>query len=433
MTKLYPIPVEGYGTRDVESLPSYIFRSAYEHGISVGQLLTWCTNYWNTALYPDDPIHKSKGTFNVAEVIGANKTAKNLVNVFSQLSGQDLTHSTLGILNNSTGRSANEIRKSTHWCPACLHEWHIQQVPAYFKLIWQLTAIEYCPIHNVRLIDQCYKCGSKQHSMKRKVLLDHCQDCGSPLWNTSIYNPTKAYERCGSWIHKSADLELLFEDIAYYGNQNISYENLRKSLDHLLDYYWKLDREQELFDVLPMNKLVCVIDGITMISLKVVRRFAAQMGISLYDLYTGNAHQTSAVLDFNEYCSLPPLLDFSRRESNNHDKIFQEILRVQRENIERPISLKQFAREVGVSVGYLEYRHPALSKKTTHEYLNYKKRQQEEMILQAKNATLSYLIEHRKNGDLVSRKQAYRDLKELTGLPKFKLKDAIKQAFSLVG
>ena len=34
MFKLIPIPMIGWGTFDVESLPSYILRSAYWHGVS---------------------------------------------------------------------------------------------------------------------------------------------------------------------------------------------------------------------------------------------------------------------------------------------------------------------------------------------------------------------------------------------------------------
>ena len=37
--RLFPIPMQCQGTADVESLPSYLLRSAYAHGASGGVLL----------------------------------------------------------------------------------------------------------------------------------------------------------------------------------------------------------------------------------------------------------------------------------------------------------------------------------------------------------------------------------------------------------
>lgn len=430
--RLLPIPVEGYGTRDAESLVSYIYRVAYDHGISVGSLISWAFEQAVTSGVVSELDKPKEYKLSVLECTGDNKTSRKLSSVFSYLTYQDLSNSTLAFLKDSTGRSVNEIRKEVHWCPFCFNEWYIQGQHSYFKLIWQLTAVEYCPIHNVKLIGLCPKCKKHQNSLKRDFPIEYCQRCGEPLWDLNSYAERNLLQICDSWKSDSSDMELLFEDIALYGNSNISYDNLRKSLDHLLDYYWKLDREKELFDILPMNKLLCVIDGIRMLSLKMIRRFASQMNIPLYDLFTGNAHQTSATLDFTEYCSLPPLLDFSHRQANNHEEIFKRIVEVRRQNKDAPLPLKQFAKEVGTSVGYLEYRHPALCKQVVQDSQAYLEKLRNDELQLAKVVALKYFLDRRNAGEYCSRKQAFKDLRAETGLPKFKLKDAIQAAYTAI-
>src|SRR5690606_20062041 len=94
-----------------------------------------------------------------------------------------------------------------------------------------------------------------------------------------------------------------------------------------------------------------------------------------------------------------------------------------------PPSLKELAESVGVSVGYLSYRYPVLSKNVV---IKHKKHADEAMRMKRSLAlakALDYFVSEKYGYVGSSRKQAYKILREETGLPKFVLKSAIQKAY----
>ena len=63
-TRLFPIPLYGQGSADVESFPSYVHRIAFEHGIYVGELIRFTHRHGVESLsnkneYPNVPRYIS--------------------------------------------------------------------------------------------------------------------------------------------------------------------------------------------------------------------------------------------------------------------------------------------------------------------------------------------------------------------------------------
>lgn len=95
------------------------------------------------------------------------------------------------------------------------------------------------------------------------------------------------------------------------------------------------------------------------------------------------------------------------------------------------MSLKAVARELGVSVGYLEYRFPVQVRHIVDRSSRFHAEQQLRKRRLAQQNALRYFTEESGNAPK-SRKQAYRSIREETGLPKFMLKQAIQEAYSVL-
>jgi len=77
---------------------------------------------------------------------------------------------------------------------------------------------------------------------------------------------------------------------------------------------------------------------------------------------------------------------------------------------ESPLSLRKIAHEAGVSVGYLRYRYPVLSKDIVDKYKNHTERMKLKKRLKAQLAALRYFTDEKYESHTKSRKQAYRVL-----------------------
>lgn len=425
--RLFPIPVIGAETPDVESFASYIHRSAKAHGVNVGVLLR----------YIDAEIRRDSNMVNQSlcvipryirpeVLVRPTELTWQLVNATSFLSNQKLSSSVLWFLDSVVGRSSGEICDGFRWCPECFSEIQAVGGTAYFKLIWHLKDIDCCPIHRSPFLSECQECGCDQTSYIKTGSLDHCQNCGVNL--AKRVNRLKPVDIKHTWEVSGFDLLTLFDDLAGCEPNSLPLDGVRISLEKLFDYYWGQDRESELYMIMPRDKLLDIVHGIRPISLKVARRFAYQMGLSLFDIMSGNADQTTAVSNSTWYCSLPPsFMRASPREKRNHKATLKRIRRYI-EKCDTPPSLKQVAKSTNVSVGYLEYRYPVLSKSIVNEHTAHVTHEKLIRRYKAQEAALKYYCDKPLHG-VVSRKRAYKELRQETRLPKFLLKRAIQTAY----
>lgn len=95
--------------------------------------------------------------------------------------------------------------------------------------------------------------------------------------------------------------------------------------------------------------------------------------------------------------------------------------------------LKEKASKYGEDIhkcsGYLAYRYPVLYKEIVKRRKEYEEEQHLKTIYKAQAFALNYFLDERYSESPKSRKQAYRQLREETGLPKWILKKAIQNAY----
>lgn len=420
--KLFPIPMQGQGSAEIESLPSYLLRSAYAHGASGGVLLQ--------VIHELGGCSRSKprniaGVSGIATLARVNQFTWSVRDWLAEFTGHDMNCEPLRFLDSQVYCISTEIG-AFRWCPECLAETARIDAPLYFKQLWHMTAVGHCPVHRVRLSERCEFCGCKQHSLKAKYPVGYCAECGEPLYKRLI--PLSYDDLQPSWECPSHDLLEIFEKAARPGmTVNGWFEacwfirSMAASADHGRENSHLTGELRELLREFGRNwKGNC-----RLISL---RRLAYLMNMSLYELLTCSGTAYRLPYDALEIKSLPEHLKRRKKTVRNHKHVYQKLV-VYLEEQPIPPSLKQTARFAKVSPGYLEYRFPSLVRRIVERYQAYRYQTTLVNRYRAQAAALRFFTDDRYGDHTHSRKEAYRVLKEETGLPKWVLKNAIQTAY----
>jgi hypothetical protein len=428
--KLFSIPLRGAGTSEVESFASYIHRIAFEHGLFVGELLRYIyKNSPNDSHFdvdvPDVPKYVRPG-----ELLRPSRLVDAYVRMTGAMTSQNLRQSSLWFLDEPLGRSANEVVKGFRWCPECFEEMLVLGDEPYFKLVWHLSVISHCPHHKTPLVSNCQFCGCGQTSYRKQCLLVQCQKCGENLSSRKIGLVDSDIEP--SWEASGNDVFQLLGDLSVLPVLNLPKDGVARSLSDVFDYYWRTERDRELYRLIDRDLLLRIIEHRQSVSLKVARRLAYRLGVSLYALLSGEAANSSLLLNPDWVQEFPPgFAPVEHKKPHDHAKIVKALRGIV-EGSFAPPSKKQVALQLGVSIGYLEYRFAALMARIVKNHHDLAESERLHRKLQARRAALEYFVAPKYELAPKSRKQAYKILRQDTGLPKFMLKEAIKDAYSAV-
>jgi hypothetical protein len=429
-TKLFPIGARGRGTAEIESLPSYIHRMAYRHGIYVGELLRFSENQIRRdSAYPG-MLGTLPSYLYISELLRCNRLSKYLVDMFEYLTQQPLSGTFASVISDSFTRSSNELLEGFRWCPECIGEMLELGEEPYFKLIWHFHAVKACPIHRSPFMQACDYCGCGQTTYRKVRNLGTCQHCARPL--SLRKTPIQTSDLEPSWEDVGQDVLELVSEVQRHGVSSLPPDGLVTSVDQLFDHYWKLDKEKRFYELLSREKLLAVVYHRKSLCLNDARKLSFRLGISLYDLISGNAIQTTPLLTVADYCPFPKSFrNPIHHEVRDHKAILRRLKKLSRTTQGcPPLSLKGTAKELGVSIGYLKYRFPVQVEEITTRYKLFKEEDYLKKIYLAQKRSLEYFMSRAGNTSPKSRKQAYRQLREETGLPKWVLKKAIQTAYS---
>ncbi|WP_223553915.1 TniQ family protein [Lysinibacillus sphaericus] len=160
---LYNVEPLGRETGLVESLSSYLIRVAYEHNITVGDLINKIViPEMNKAYLDRSTIYGGNSFYEGAKTINGYKdNSTELVRVMGILtSRKDLTNLTLFKLKDFIPLR-DLFKDSLSWCPNCLSDWYSSGEIIYYPLIWYLKPIKICAKHNRFLLEECPNCKKK--------------------------------------------------------------------------------------------------------------------------------------------------------------------------------------------------------------------------------------------------------------------------------
>jgi len=178
-SKYYSLPPVGIGTPWVESLNGYLSRLAEAHcvptAVLVNQEVSWRVFRGSTTKlsYPRSLI--------AVEMIAWGFSESPYVRAAEEITQiLDLHRLTLqGLVN--VFRPHLIIRRTKAWCPECYASWRCSGVTIYEPLIWEISALQVCPVHGCLLADACPTCGGSFHSLSPYIRPGYCARCGSWL------------------------------------------------------------------------------------------------------------------------------------------------------------------------------------------------------------------------------------------------------------
>lgn len=427
MSFLFHLPLRGLGTVDVEALGSYIHRLAEAHGVSVNQLLKYAFKWYqnqNPDFRQDMPAIQSNGS--LAVYVRPNNATQEMVDVLScAASAPELRSGTFLALNDTLHRSTGVFSKHFRWCPSCMKEFIKSGDPGYFKLIWHLNDITNCHIHGDTLTDSCPHCGSHQDGYGPKKSCTHCQKCNQPLLKSHY-----SIDNQNTWELHGADLIDLVDEISRDPNLLYPSNSVRHLVSELYDRAWNNETHENLWKLIPRDDCIRIDSGNMPVTMIVARRTAFRLGMKLTDLLWGDIEQSNHILDPSWTDTLPEEISpKKRRRVHDRDAIFEKLVSILNQPPAIFPSLAKIASETGTSDGYLKYRFPILSKRIIERYQQWKIERRLEMENKARDAALKYFTEE-EEGSVRSRKQAFREIRKRTGLPKHLLRKEINAVYS---
>lgn len=431
MPYLFPLPLRGIGTLNVEALSSYIYRLAIAHGVSAGRLLTHILS-WYGADHPEarEGLSSIRSTGDLSIYIRPNHGTLQMVNLLTHTTGNDrLRCGTFLALQDALDRSVKVFSRRVRWCQACMAEFSRLDDPGYFKLLWHLKAVTHCPTHGVKLIDKCAKCGSHQGSVGVRHNCTSCCECDAPL-----SQGLDATEMAASWVNHGADLIELVETIASDPNLAYPTKGVQNVLSAIFDKVWADEQEQKFWSLIPKDECICIVTGHQPVSLTTARRLAFRLGMRLPDLLAGIADTTSGVLEPTWTEVLPAeMRPKKRRKPRDRSKLLKklhDVLSVHEKT--RPPALKTIAREMDVSVGCLHYHFPTQARDIIEHHRSWREERQQRLRLEARSAALAFFTNKKYALERKSRKRALRVLRVETELPKNLLRQEIATALHAI-
>ncbi len=423
MSSLFPIPLQGRGSSEVESLPSYIARVAYHHGTSIGDIMRYSYTHANSEL-PD----RREVYIKPEAILQANRTTAYLASSLGLCTGQDLTQGTLMCLSNSLGRSNHDIERGFRWCPECFSEMESLGIEPYIKLKWHLTCFSYCPNHFISFISACEHCGCDQTGYSRKYGIAMCQECGQSLSRRVSKIQPKNYHN--SWEDNAFDVQKLFVDMAEANFKTLQEGGVLKSFRSLVHWCRENKQLDSLYSIIGKEESRLLAANQRAMSLTTIRRIAFKLEVPLFSFMNGDIleHPQSLGLIIPSDPSLG-FLEPKEKNAHNHEIILKKI-KGSLERFDSPPTIKAVARSVGVSIGYIRYRYPVLLSEIVKTHQDYLAKQQLHKIYIAQKMALSYFMDEKYSVSPKSKRQAYKEVKRETGLAKGVIEQAINRTYS---
>lgn len=424
--KLFRVEPIGRETDEVESLTSYVIRLAKAHGVTVGRLLDELKSEYSRE-YPnwqDNCVTKADPAGLVEFVRPVDSAAEILAIVehFTGVSG--LRATTFQALREACYRSVGLFHNHVRWCPECLREDHELGLTPYLRLYWSLKEIKHCHKHGVPLITRCASCYRRQNSTNRRGGIHRCHKCRATLFEQNKHEELIS----GSELDDYRDLRELTEFVSSHADIVFEDGAARRLLQAIFDEVWHLEEEREFWKVLPKEQSLMISYSDKKLTMKMLRRIAFRLGISLPGLLAGEVQCWTAQLDPRWLKNLPANLNPGKRRKKHDRKAVLERLRGYLEDCDPdlPPPLAEVAKAIGISTGGMEYMFPVISQEIKADFQEWRIQERERKRVEAYAAGLEYLASDRQPK---SRKDALRTIRAETGLPKNVLREQIAKCF----
>lgn len=355
---LYPLQPLLLGTPFTESFTSYITRLAATHQIPTGVLLAQELAPKITRYQGRNPNSLSQIFFHIffnqtGAWNGTGTMALEPLLVLQKLTQQPTLKYLTLMPWSKVLPTRNLLRKYKAWCPLCYSEWSQKGIPLYEPLIWCVSAVKICPIHQYPLMNYCPNCGQNVYLLAWNTKSGFC--CRCHYWlgiscstQESQFDHSQDIEwqnfvaqQVGELIAQAAYLieSPSRESVASAINQCIEVATIGNAKAFAEEMYLSLSvpRDWRVGKALPQLNLLL--------------RVCYRLSISLIDIYLGQLKIARPIV----LKELPLSEQYSKtNRSFDADKV-REFLELHQESLP-PQSLKQLAFKIGYDPADL-YRH----------------------------------------------------------------------------
>lgn len=348
--KLFQIPIEGVEKGDVEALPSYLLRLAHEHSISMRELISLATRQSIHHSCKNNYVHLAQS---VRAWIDLSPCASMLITTIYDLTEKPVFAGTTRVF----GGHKTNISNCFRWCPICLNDMLESCRAPYYKLIWQLSDVVNCHIHNVELFSKCHHCGAHQNMQPRAKPLHFCQVCGRSLCDKYVYSYVE--RKKGS---SELDIYLLFKSLALNNYELIGQELAEISCKDLLDIYESRDLRLSGTKI-RKSRLLERFFSSNSSNLEVLREIAKEYEVPLCSLLKGEAKYVTCALGLDvNFLSSEPMASskFSNRIIHKDNSYIYEKVRDLQHKFAFTAPLSKLADRLSTSVDLLQKSSPRL-------------------------------------------------------------------------
>ena len=197
--KFLPIYPRGLGTADVESLGSFLVRSATAHRLSANQFAACLVTEGREFLTEGSWLKRWRSRNLLSQndpLASPNKTARALVDILDRLYETNVFRS-LGLFALYPHFTEFKwiFRTGFAWCPLCWQEDVESGQAPYFRFIWAVKCYRVCDLHHCRMVSRCGVCGELFNFWLRDKM-EVCRRCKSSLYDeehTCLAEPSNGY------------------------------------------------------------------------------------------------------------------------------------------------------------------------------------------------------------------------------------------------
>jgi len=209
-------------------------------------------------------------------------------------------------------------------------------------------------------------------------------------------------------------------------------DGVRNILNSTFDTFWDSNQEDLLWKKIPRDEFLHITCGNSSITLTVVRRFAARLGVQIVDLLEGELNLLPENLSDEWFKEIPQEIKPKKRTKRYYPVRLLEELKKYLSNANGipPMPLTRVAQEIGASVGLIHHHFPELANQIIENYEEWRANERQNKRRLARVEALNYFITESSNK--TSLKRALAIIREKTGLPKNMLREEIKAVHNLI-
>jgi hypothetical protein len=376
ISPLYPLEPIGLGTPLVEGFSSYITRLAEAHCISVVELLRVVYGQRTKGSY----INPLKNTRNRACINGFGKSAADLLDkIMIRTTNQELSR--LTFIKYSSLITGNGLMKYTKtWCPMCYKDFTDKNEDIYDPLIWSISFISHCPIHDIQLFDRCNHCGNENQIINYTSRPGFCDKCKNNLVYdeamkvTFFKNDTE--KMISHWFFN------IFSELITNKQSIISREELENAYRTLLSEYCN-DDVNELAELLKLNSSKKFLYKISkwerecIPSLNILLWTCFVLRSSLNSLLTTGRFNVIKILDASDISGLQSYFGIKYRQYIDKDEVSRQLQAF----FDMPqYSSKSISKELGINCDTLRKAFPYEYRIISSNHKRYQKEKRDAII-----------------------------------------------------